>query len=122
MIQISPNIYPAVVASEFFSPDQPANSTGWGNRNELHFTNTVSLSDETCEAELGTIWNHLLNDQTLCVRASTGSSICSNGNPLVSNNVLVGIQMWEAWCGSGHPSMHVRVHHFRDWIELTARN
>lgn len=113
-------VQPRPIASAVFGPGVNADSTGWGNRQDLHVLTSTSLTHADCQTRLPG-WSHFVYaDQTLCMLPAAGNAICNTGNPLIAAGQIVGVQSWEPVCDSALPSMHMRINHFRAWILETA--
>lgn len=65
-----------------------------------------------------------VDDSILCAFYRYGNGLChgDGGNPLVLNNKIVGIALWDVSdvkspCAIGKPDRFTRVSYYLDWIE-----
>lgn len=58
------------------------------------------------------------DEDFICTSNPNGKSICIQdaGDPLILNDILIGIATWTAECSSSYPDAYTKVYSHIDWI------
>ncbi|KAF5286567.1 hypothetical protein FQA39_LY16250 [Lamprigera yunnana] len=102
--------------------------SGWGQVNlsssvystKLKYIRATVIAINYCKQLLP---QYIIDDTMLCT-LDIGQGNChgDNGNPLVSNNVLIGLVSWGIPCAVGKPDVLTNIVSFSSWIILNSQN
>ncbi|XP_055309483.1 chymotrypsin-2-like [Sitodiplosis mosellana] len=123
-IEFNEKVQPIKYSAKFVESGTPLLATGWGQLSAagpipqyLQAVNLTAISNEKCQADVGTDLN--VDASHLCTFTREGEGVCfgDSGGPLVSGDEVVGLAGWTgAACARGKPDGFTRISLFYDWI------
>lgn len=97
----------------------------------LQYQETSTISLKSCIERYSHVPNSELypdaknlNSKFICTLNQPGKGLCIGdiGNPLVSNDELIGIASWCVECSSTFPNVYTNVYSHLDWINKNMEN
>lgn len=97
----------------------------------MQYRKVTTLTIEECSKQLqhtANVENYKelipnVNENFICTANTNGSGLCygDSGNPLVFNEVLIGIASWNIECAQIFPDVYTKVYPHMDWIETEMK-
>ncbi|CAD7012585.1 unnamed protein product [Ceratitis capitata] len=124
VLRLAEPVNDAVIALATSEPANGANAivTGWASGDKLVDVPVSILSAEKCSSGEYKYGEGEILDSMLCALAEN-SQACGGlaGNPVVSNNQLVGVASWGYGCGNkGNPAVLTDLAALRSWISVNS--